>query len=139
MCCLREVVPSQMCMLHYNQQLQCSLFTPHMESGLRPLLIYYKLCLYHDTKYIIYGVMNLPLSLHFPHSLSISLSPSVPLHLPSPLPLCGVDSLPCQLHLLACGGCHHIVIIIYCDPAHLRIMFSQITCNITCYIFLQCH
>ena len=65
-----------MCMLHYNQLLQCSLFTPHMESGLCPLLIYYKLCLYHDTKYIIYGVMNLPLSLHFPHSLSISPAPS---------------------------------------------------------------
>ena len=78
--------------------------------------------------------MDLPLSLHFPHSLSISLSPSVPLHLPSPLPLCGVDSLPCQLHLLVCGSCHHIVIIIYCNPAHFRIMFSQITCNITCYL-----
>ena len=81
-----------------------------------------------------YGVMDLPLSLSISHSPSLSPSPS-----PQPLLLCGVDSLPCQLHLLACGGCHHIVIIIYCNPAHLRIMFSQITCNITCYIFLQCH
>ena len=93
-------------MLHYNQLLQCSLFTPHMESGLRPLPIYYNV--YITIQSTLWGHGSPSLSLHFP--LSLSISPSLPLHLPSPLPLCGVDSLPCQLHLLACGGCHHYLL-----------------------------
>ena len=86
-------MPSQMCMLHYNQLLQC---TPHMESGLRPLPIYYNVYIMIQSTLWSHGSPSL--SLHVLHSLSISLSPSLPLplHLPSPLPLCGVDSLPCQ-------------------------------------------
>ena len=86
-------MPSQMCMLHYNQLLQC---TPHMESGLRPLPIYYNVYIMIQSTLWSHGSPSL--SLHFLHSLSISLSPSLPLplHLPSPLSLCGVDSLPCQ-------------------------------------------
>ena len=80
-----------MCMLHYNQLLQC---TPHMESGLRPLPIYYNVYIMIQSTLWSHGSPSL--SLHFLHSLSISLSPSLPLHLPSPLPLCGVDSLLCQ-------------------------------------------
>ena len=90
-------MPSQMCMLHYNQLLQC---TPHMESGLRPLPIYYNVYIMIQSTLWSHGSPygSPSLSLHFLHSLSISLSPSLPLplHLPSPLPLCGVDSLPCQ-------------------------------------------
>ena len=94
-------MPSQMYMLHYNQLLQC---TPHMESGLRPIPIYYNVYIMIQSTLWSHGSPSLSLSMSCTPSpspslpLFLSLSPSLPLplHLPSPLPLCGVDSLPCQ-------------------------------------------
>ena len=72
-----------------NQLLQC---TPHMESGLHPLPIYYNVYIMIQSTLWSHGSPSLSLSI----SCTPSPSPSLPLRLPSPLPLCGVDSLPCQ-------------------------------------------
>ena len=107
-------MPSQMCMLHYNQLLQC---TPHMESGLRPLPIYYNVYIMIQSTLWSHGSPSLSLSM----SCTPSPSPSLPLFLslsisPAPSPfvvliLCrastptGVWRLPSYRHHYLLQSC----------------------------------